>query len=831
MYLQANPSKAKTQEEKDDIAKSYKLGDRIIPELRSRRANDSGDEEDRRLLEEVREMSLRDSGRSRRGHSHSHSHSQSQSQSQSRSSGHRRDRSAELREADERHRRRRREEERRRRRERDVSDSSRSQTRQVEHQSSLRSLLSSSDGQSTMEEEILRQILDEGLLDGVDLHDLDVAQEDEISERIAEAYRRRHQQQPASPQPPPRRSSDQVASSDRSRATRHTRSHSVQSDNEGPRAHPPVSRPHLFEASLQPPTGRRRAGSDQSRRRATSNPRNIRTSSDDVARQATRSATDLSTRPQTRATRAQAGVPEPSRRTTDPEASRDEVTRRREARTRREETTLTSSPISTTMPTGAARSRGPSSQPRSRSASASRPSSSSSARPRATLYAEPSINCDQCGKQNIQYDVHQHCSKCNEGKYNVCLRCFRRGKGCLKYSGWGDAHQIQHLPSTEAASADEHTLVGQRYLRPPQEATQAATTPTTSVRLTTSDPSRRLQEGLFCDMCSEYADACFWNCAQCNLGDWGFCNQCVNQGKCCNHPLLPVAKQDLVTSPTSDTNAAPAVTLPASATLASDAAINPLAQPTTSTQLTSPSPSPSPSPYRALSFSAACDICTYPIPPSSTRFHCPHCNNGDYDVCTNCYLRLVTTGKISKDNGHFGWRRCQHGHRMIVVGFEDTEFGQKRVVVRDLVGGTALKDEGAVQSVPSSTATAVYTPSSSVTGPGHWSWKEPGTSTGNATRMRTLPSSSSTSGGSNSALIGSGGPTSRFPPDGGVGICGIARWGWFPEDGAKDELMFPRGAEVREAEDINGDWFWGCYAGQKGLFPGGYVKVLGVVGL
>ena len=72
---------------------------------------------------------------------------------------------------------------------------SRSQARHIEHQSSLRSLISNSDVDSAeMEAEILRQIMDEGLLDGIDLNNLDVSQEDELSERIADAYRRRHGQ-------------------------------------------------------------------------------------------------------------------------------------------------------------------------------------------------------------------------------------------------------------------------------------------------------------------------------------------------------------------------------------------------------------------------------------------------------------------------------------------------------------------------------------------------------------------------------------------------------------------------------------------------------------
>jgi hypothetical protein len=54
----------------------------------------------------------------------------------------------------------------------------------------------------------------------------------------------------------------------------------------------------------------------------------------------------------------------------------------------------------------------------------------------------------------------------------------------------------------------------------------------------------------------------------------------------------------------------------------------------------------------------------------------------------------------------------------------------------------------------------------------------------------------------------------------------LTLWGYFPAEGVEDELMFPKNAEVREAENINGDWFWGCYAGAKGLFPGNYGRVL-----
>lgn len=100
---------------------------------------------------------------------------------------------------------------------------------------------------------------------------------------------------------------------------------------------------------------------------------------------------------------------------------------------------------------------------------------------------------------------------------------------------------------------------------------------------------------------------------------------------------------------------------------------------------------------------------------------------------------------------------------MAIIGFQDTAEGaQQRIVVRDIVGGLALKDDGAPQDV--------------------------------------------------------------LPPDGGVGLRCLTLWNRFvPEE---DELAFPRNAEIREAEQVNEDWFWGVYAGRKGVFPGNHVRVL-----
>jgi hypothetical protein len=73
--------------------------------------------------------------------------------------------------------------------------------------------------------------------------------------------------------------------------------------------------------------------------------------------------------------------------------------------------------------------------------------------------------------------------------------------------------------------------------------------------LTILDSRPRLQSGPFCSNCLAWANECYWRCDCCNEGDWGFCNTCVNQGKCYMHALLPLAlayrAYELGTPPTS----------------------------------------------------------------------------------------------------------------------------------------------------------------------------------------------------------------------------------------------------------------------------------------
>ena len=676
--------------------------------------------------------------------------------------------------------------------------------RRIEHQSSIRSLLSLSDAE-TMEEEIQRQILEEGLLDGIDLDNLGPTQEDELSERIAEAYRRRHGRSRSQRRDMRDHRAPESRSRADSRSFRRTSSTPLPGESVGD-----SSGSRLLEPSgSNDQTGRRRRLSDQgnTRRRPSPVRTNPASSSDDALRPAPRTTSDMTyERPRTSTSGRERPADLSETRSRRGMQSDQDLSMRREPRLRRDvqstqsSTSANASPLSDTQPNPLSSAAASTLAPRLRNTT-SRPSSSRSTGQRTTAYVEPLISCDRCGNANIQYDLHKHCSRCNDGKYDICMRCYRLGRGCLRWPGFGVSAQayfdrIVALSRGEPAPPREtpHILLFRRYQRPD--------TAVAGNQRTTDDPTRRLQTGFFCDICESPANECFWKCNECNEGDWGYCNGCVNQGRCCTHSLLPICR----TNSTRDMSTPTRPTQPENA-------------------------------FKILSFSTKCDICTYPIPASTTRFHCLKCTQGDYDVCTNCYLKLVATGKISKENGNNGWRRCLRGHRMVIVGFEDHEEGQRRVVVRDLVGGRALKDEH-VQPTPTINTTSTASPG---TASGDWSWKEGSERRKKSSRVRTSSTSASAAGNTtntttnintnseDASSISSQPSFPRYPPDGGVGLIVRALWSWYPEDGVTDELSFPRGAEITEAENINDDWFWGCYAGSTGLFPGSHGVVVGEV--
>ncbi|KAF2477527.1 uncharacterized protein BDR25DRAFT_299441 [Lindgomyces ingoldianus] len=910
MFVKTNPEKGKSDAEKKEAREKYKPGDNVLPKLRRR--EDPGAEEDRRLMEEVQQMSLREVGipastntleppRERR-----RQRSQERSQERGQESRHR-DREGGR---------------SRSRNPPEVPSASRTQVvppRHIEHQSSLRSLLSASELDSQeMEEEIMRQIMEEGLLDGIDLNNIDVAQEDEISERIAQAYRRRQasrqrerrdrrerlvresriESSTSTPVIPQEVRSPSVREEEQPRRRPHGRSESGTSTPQNlPSSRPPVSRPGLIEAANQyNRTHRRRSssqGSSRSARRA-ERPTSLTVTS---TRQAAHSASELGERPTTSENvnsngrrrsdnqrRSTLEERQQFRNSLQPHSSSNPNSPRRPAfnvptsESPSASAAILTSPVSsppisspptsahpltsrrTTDPTHARQPRPinngapPVSSPPPFPRSTTDPSalehhsraSSTVSVVTPTLYAEPQISCNRCGKAHIEYELHYNCSRCDRGEFNLCLNCYRAGKGCKHWYGFGRAawpkYEKLAPPSGYPVNYEHpHILIGHRYRRSYSPLLESALTP--GVMMIDDDPARRLESGVFCDMCKAFTNACYWKCDFCNEGDWGFCNDCVNQGRHCTHPLLPIAHKarESISNTTEPTSCTPSSPRPETSHRAGPMSPG-LAPPSLDSVPTTPPLTPKTASlirgpglitianmiFRPLTFTTICNICTYPIPPSHTRYHCPKCNKGDYDICMSCYHKLVSSGRISKDDGINGWRRCLRSHRMIVVGFEDRDGGQRRVVVRDLVGGFTLRDEEVVEprspmgagGREGSSSSLVPALSSSQLPLQNWSWRD---TDGSVHRYSKSPVQSPNPNINPSSAV----TAPRYPPDGGMGLRVQALWSYFPGEGVEDELGFPKNAEIREVEDINGDWFWGVYAGCKGLFPGNYGAVVG----
>ena len=627
----------------------------------------------------------------------------------------------------------------------------------IEHQPSLRSLLSASDaGSEDVQAEILRAIYAEGVLDGLDLENLTTEQEEELTDRIAEAYRRRQRQRSRSRN---REQRQREGNSPRAAAavpeTRQNQEQSSRSTSQQQetRPRPPVSRPHLLEQTQESSRGQRRspsATSQQSNRSATRN---------DTTPGAARSATDLSQHPSSDdAQRDRRRPPSSSGRSiTDPQTgiTREQIHRlradssntRNDVSSRRPQQNSLSQPPSVAWANSAPRNNSASSQPRSPPATttehAVRPAPSQAAfapeliSSRDNALEKLTAACNRCEKTIQKKNLHYNCSKCHGGNFNLCLNCYRAGQGCDHWFGFGFRafdRWYRNAPPEGWPPGYEwpHILTPRRYTAIQSSPTQSADGTETT----------RVQEGAFCESCFSFANDLYWYCNICLEGAWGFCDKCVQQGKHCTHPLLPVAHISVLRQPYYDPTKASVVGLP---------------------HLQNS--------YAALPVTTHCDICHRQIPPNSTRFHCYKCSDGDYDVCNECYRNLVAQGKISDANGPNGWRRCLSGHRMAVIGYQDTsDGGHLRMTVREPVGGWAFKEDDI----------------------------------------------------SMSSQIPSGG----LPPDGGVGMRCLALYSYFPGEGLTDELAFPKNAEIREVENKNGDWFWGVYAGKINLFPSNHVRVL-----
>jgi hypothetical protein len=871
IFLKANPERGKNEEEKQADRDKFRPGDNVLPKLRRREGPE--DEADRRVLDEVQQLSLREAGIPSRSNSRGNSNLEPPR------------------------------ERRRRGGSRDVSNDSRRSrngrsstsrntspsrsvipTRAIEHQSSLRSLLSASDLDSDdIDEDLVRHVLEELVNDGIDLNEIGGAQEEEITERIAQAVRRKQSERRAERQRERRERRERLAregimsssstslnqslrsppvrDEEQTRRRGHGRSESgTPTPQNGSRSGPPISRPALITAANHGSQTRHRRSSSQGSSRSARRAERLPALTVGSARQ----SNTESDRPPT-----SDNVP-PTRRRQSDHQQRSSLDSRQQFRDNSQSSPSSlvspqsasfsmpthdsptstiatvaapinppssSTPTNPSFPPSLRRTTDPSGRQHRLSMTATTPLASPPAFLRSTtepaanetrsrrtstatslapvLYVEPQISCKSCSKEHIEYELHYNCARCDNGEYNICLRCFRLGKGCKHWFGFGWTAWARYERQTPEGGYSPdyehpHILTGNRYRRPLAPLTESNAPP--HVLMSEHNPGERLEAGVFCDICKALANACYWKCEYCNEGEWGYCNDCVNQGRHCTHPLLPVAHKarDGISADSDDSPPAPSTPRPNPEPRTGLAPPDHDSEPTTP-PLTPKSASLIRGPvlftiantvFRPLTFTTLCNVCRYPIPPSHTRYHCLKCNAGDYDVCMACYHKLVVSNRISKEDGVNGWRKCFRGHRMYIVGFEDRDDGQRRVVARDLVGGWTLKEEETTPRSPTTRPPDEWSE-------GKWKWRD---------RDGTLYDYRAPSQSSNSPQ--------RFPPDGGTGLKLQARWGHWPEDGVKDELAFPRGAVIREARDINGDWYWGVYCGKMDLFPANHVTAL-----
>ena len=740
MFIQANPARAKSQAEREEISKGYNPGEPVLPvkpgleaESRHGRRNSSSDDQeqsddeeeaDRRLLEEVRDMSLRQISQN----------NNPQRQPESRHA--RRREHQDLLQIPNRP---------------DLSNTHQDGLRRhisqrLGHQSSLRSLMSGSNlTPQEMEEEVMRQIVDEGLLEGIDLENINAEQEDEISERIAQAYRRRRRRHRS--QDPPRRIGNNHTSGERSRHHVRTEERArASSASAQAQRRPPVSRPHLFNPVDTSQTSRPRSSS-----------REVSRTSRDRAR-TPRASIDLGDRPQTLDARGHRSrrMLSQTRSSTDPEDRLSNQWRRGGAgtsdvsgRADTPEVAVNPAPVESSA----------SFTQQHQQQQLQQNSNSNANSPQSAVL---SVSCDRCGAPHIEYSVHYTCPHCASSTapgttYDLCQRCYRQGRGCqhwfgFGYSAWANWEKQSHHTRPSSNAEMPHILCKQKY----------------SVSSADGKLVPVLEQGVFCDLCGSNANACYWHCEHCNCGEWGYCNACVNTAHHCAHSLRPLALQQ------------------------SESAIAPSDNPTKSAAAGSSS-------YVPIGTPTTCNGCGDNIEPLMDRFHCPDCEDGDYDLCLDCYAALAFGHRVDSSI-----HACLRGHPMLLINFQHDDKGPLRVVLSPPAGGwhaSLLSESEHKANEP-------------------WSWQDKARH-GELAKQKAARLLENLYGHY---------PHSWFKPaareDSSSGANVTAQWAYVPAEGSVNELDFPKHAVIEEAVDVNEDWGWGVYCRRGGYFPLAYGAVV-----
>ncbi|KAI1611322.1 hypothetical protein EDD36DRAFT_285492 [Exophiala viscosa] len=866
MFLVANPSKGRSPEEKAEMSQAYKPGDEIMPKVESHRRRERrrrDDEENDTRISGARGQQLHPSSADNR-------RAPRQASSRSRESRERSERSDDSAHRDRGHRQPSADAVVSRPRNAgspdatdrsslsplassprhpDAVEARQRGARTVAHQASLRSIVSASEsgtgtGDSLNEAQLMQEILSEGLLDGINLDDLTEAEQDELSEYIAERYRQLHPERArrtpsdeSRHEIPPRTAVqpvEQLEEADRVPCgpPRGNQRRPIQPSPRSSRnvviggsgGRPPTSFPQtgIDPAMTMPQDARhRRTASNESGR---SEPSSMRTGR--------RSATDLVDRPQSSSSGS--GRPRQlsntNRAQTEPRNA-PRVSEVWQAAGRQIGTpaqTESPGPQSLTpdhvgpMMSGVNNAPVPTVMAGLDSATSTHEWATSLMPTGSRNIEQPAVSCAHCSRANIEYEVHRHCAACD---LDLCLRCYRAGRGCNHWFGFGHAAMVKFEASHTARSSQAielpHILVGRQYQKIASRTGGNSRNGTSTSSVATVPP----QEGNFCDRCGAFANDCFWACDVCNDGEWGFCKDCVNTNHCCRHPLLPVAHKSYAPGNFTQQvhNTTQASSMAMSPYNARIRASSPAHSAPSSANSTNGPASSHRADFVSLIITTHCDDCSRSISPEEMRYHCPAHptpspdkpeQKGDFDLCNNCYLNLVNTRQIKREDGPDGWRLCPSGHRMVAVTFEQNkDDDQRRTIARDMVGGTktteadiaAWKLAKAQLNEP-----RIEDTSRNLHSRGQWTWREDPSGGRRATRARTATLSSS----------------SNFPPDGGIGKVCRALWSYYPEEGedGKGELMFPKHADVREVEEVNEEWWFGVYAGDQGVFPAVYVR-------